>query len=296
MREHGTSSCYAWGPEPGCLPGRGCRCVLCVDARRQYDKRRRQQAEPAYVSATAVREHLAFLSSQSIGLKTVAQVSGVSHGALWKIVYGVNEGPNRAARAPSRRIRPETAQAILAVMPSAGADGSRIDAGPTWRIVRSLLAAGWTKRAIAHAIGQNGNGLQIGKEQVSRATARRVAALEGQPPPADVGRAWSTHHANHTDIEEPVVPLDDRDRITLILVELLEARIDQRPWRARAACTGKPTWMFFPSRGDHKTVAAAKAVCATCPVQAECLKAHRYEREGIYGGLAPRERRARVVA
>lgn len=293
MRDHGTSACYAWGPEPGCLPGRGCRCEPCIDARRQYDKANRRREEPAYVAAGPVREHLEFLSTEGLGYKVVAEAAGLSPSVLGKILYGPPD------RGPAKRVRHATAEKILAVTPSDGADGSRVDAGPTWRIIRGLLAAGWTKAAIARAIGQSGgHALQLGTARITRGNARRIAALEGQPPPADVGKAWATHYSNRIaeDSDEAVVPLDDRDRITLILVELLEARIDMAPWRARAACSGKPAWMFFPSRGDHKTVAAAKAVCATCPVQTECLDAHRGEREGIYGGLAPRERRTKEPA
>lgn len=288
MREHGTSACYAWGPEPGCLPGRGCRCGPCTDARRQYDKTQRRREAPAYVAAGPVREHIAFLSTEGLGWKTVAHAAGLHPSVVWKIVYGP------ADRGPSKRVRHATAEKILAVTPADGADGSRIDAGPSWKIIRGLLAAGWTKAAISRAIGQDGKSLQLGTGQITRGNARAIAALEGQPPPAGVGSAWSKHHMAtvEADSEEAVAPIDDRDRITLLLVELLEARIDQAKWRARAACTGKETWMFFPSRGDNKTVQAAKAVCATCPVQAECLAAHRGERDGIFGGLSARERRS----
>lgn len=128
MRDHGTSACYAWGPEPGCVRGRGCRCMPCVDARKAYDQRRREQVEPAYVSATLVR------------------------------------------------------------------------------------------------------------------------------------------------------------------AELLEERIDQT-WRTQAACRNRPPWMWFPARGDHETMAAAKKVCAACFVRVECLAANLDKKEGVYGGLSARERR-----
>jgi WhiB family transcriptional regulator, redox-sensing transcriptional regulator len=67
-------------------------------------------------------------------------------------------------------------------------------------------------------------------------------------------------------------------------------------WRARALCAGS-TANFFPKTGE--TGAAAKAVCARCPVFADChaemleIQAT-YGRKGIIGiwaGTAERDRR-----
>lgn len=63
-------------------------------------------------------------------------------------------------------------------------------------------------------------------------------------------------------------------------------------WHREAACRGllaTPTWSaaFFPSDADSDNHgAAAKAVCATCPVWTECLTeaVERRERCGIWGG------------
>ena len=51
-------------------------------------------------------------------------------------------------------------------------------------------------------------------------------------------------------------------------------------WVDHAACTGA-TEVFFTERGEP--TAAAKAVCAGCPVP---------ERFGVWGGTSERERRA----
>jgi WhiB family redox-sensing transcriptional regulator len=61
-------------------------------------------------------------------------------------------------------------------------------------------------------------------------------------------------------------------------------------WAADAACRGM-TDMFFAERGDSGTIKRAKAVCAGCPVRDECLEYGLHERFGIWGGLAPKERR-----
>lgn len=62
-------------------------------------------------------------------------------------------------------------------------------------------------------------------------------------------------------------------------------------WQDEAACRGKDPAMFFPGKGDNLGVAAAKAVCADCPVKAECLAENLHERVGVYGGTSDRQRR-----
>ena len=74
-------------------------------------------------------------------------------------------------------------------------------------------------------------------------------------------------------------------------------------WHDRAACAGVKDVTWFPS-GDapggrdaaHKAnVAAAKAICAGCPVKAECLEVALWEplTYGIWGGLTFDERRGK---
>ena len=67
-------------------------------------------------------------------------------------------------------------------------------------------------------------------------------------------------------------------------------------WRHRAACRDEDPELFFPlseiGPGARQT-AQAKAVCARCPVRAECLD---YALDngldhGIYGGVTESERR-----
>jgi WhiB family transcriptional regulator, redox-sensing transcriptional regulator len=65
---------------------------------------------------------------------------------------------------------------------------------------------------------------------------------------------------------------------------------DALPWRTFAACDPQDTEVFFPEKWGQ--TAAAKAICHTCPVQAECLDAADDD-FGIWGGLTPGERRSR---
>jgi WhiB family redox-sensing transcriptional regulator len=62
------------------------------------------------------------------------------------------------------------------------------------------------------------------------------------------------------------------------------------PWITQAACADVDTDLFFPERGEDQT--AAKAICATCPVRAECL-AYALETgdPGIWGGTSERQRK-----
>ena len=74
----------------------------------------------------------------------------------------------------------------------------------------------------------------------------------------------------------------------------------ENDWRPLAACKGVDPELFFssdelPNKNERiEREAAAKAVCARCPVRSECLSyaIAAGERYGIWGGLNPQERRA----
>lgn len=71
------------------------------------------------------------------------------------------------------------------------------------------------------------------------------------------------------------------------------------PWRAEAACRNKPPRLFFPpsedpySRQRNSLYDYARMICAGCPVREACLDFALRSREqhGLWGGLAPEERR-----
>jgi WhiB family transcriptional regulator, redox-sensing transcriptional regulator len=70
-------------------------------------------------------------------------------------------------------------------------------------------------------------------------------------------------------------------------------------WRARAACRGPETALFFPptnvERKEDRDAREqrAKAICHECPVQRECrdYAISVGEMHGIWGGLNEAERR-----
>ena len=88
---------------------------------------------------------------------------------------------------------------------------------------------------------------------------------------------------------------DDRklaDALAMILAYLDETQ----PWRLDALCR-EPHYspeLFFPTRGAG--VQPARAICARCPVSAECAAFGLHEDLGVWGGTTVREReRARLA-
>lgn len=63
-------------------------------------------------------------------------------------------------------------------------------------------------------------------------------------------------------------------------------------WVQQALCAETDPEEFFPEKNVGNT-RMARAVCARCPVTAECLEdaLARNERFGVWGGLSERERR-----
>jgi WhiB family redox-sensing transcriptional regulator len=73
-------------------------------------------------------------------------------------------------------------------------------------------------------------------------------------------------------------------------------RADADTWRDSASCRSTDPELFFPvgTTGlalDH--IAAAKAVCTACPVQAPCLEfaLESNQDSGVWGGTSEEERR-----
>lgn len=58
-------------------------------------------------------------------------------------------------------------------------------------------------------------------------------------------------------------------------------------------CKDYPTELFYPDSSDHASQKLAMAVCAECPLRAECLQLaiDNNETEGIWGGTPGSERK-----
>lgn len=282
-REHGTHVKYVVD---------GCRCDECVLANNRYERERRARIDPPYVAAGPAREHCRELMAAGVGLKQIAKASGVSHGALSKLIYG----DHARGRGPSKRIRPETMSKILAVTPSAAAGGARVAAGPTWKLLDEMIAAGVPKAQIAEQLGQRGPGLQLSRNLITSRNARAVVGLHRRwKTGAWVPERRSKHGTRPLPAPVPVdppsrTPVADISDLMLDLAEIIEER-NAQPWRSQAACRTRPTWMWFPARGDHDTTNRALKVCRSCLVRDECRAANLDKRDGIYGALTAKARR-----
>jgi hypothetical protein len=180
--QHGTNACYVHDK---------CRCEPCAAARKAQDGwRRRQQAYgryQRYVDASPVREHVRALMDAGMGLKRIVKVSGVSQGALWKLMYGKRQPDG--TQAPSRRVLRETAEKLYALDPNWGAplqlaDGAVLDeqtSAAAARKLQALVALGWPMSAIGRRLGLNSTRNVIpvvkGERRITVATAKKADAL-----------------------------------------------------------------------------------------------------------------------
>lgn len=179
-RPHGTYARYYAGPDAAGNPGR-CSCAECLAAVRAWQRRRaRMQAygrwQP-YVDAAPVREHVRMLSAYGIGFRTAARVADVPYATITHLMYGCP----KQGRPPTSRIRPETARRLLAVRPSPDhvAPGTRIDATGTHRRLRALVAADHALSVLAARLVMTPANLctVLRSGRVTASTARAVAAL-----------------------------------------------------------------------------------------------------------------------
>ena len=152
VRPHGTHAKYVV---------ERCHCDECRAANRAYERKRtRENAErrygarpPIFIDATDTREHILRLRAAGIGPLQIEKLSGVGHTAQWKIVTG-----------RVRRVHRETERAIMSV---GTADHvflrSYVDATEAKAIVAELLEMGYTKTAIAKALGNKAPALQVAR-------------------------------------------------------------------------------------------------------------------------------------
>jgi hypothetical protein len=177
QHQHGTYVTYTLD---------SCRCRSCSAAAVAYERtRKRQKAYGRWqptIDAQPVREHVAQLQAQGLGLKRIAQLSGVAQGALWKLMYGKTRPDG--SRTPSKTVRPQTAAALLTLTADLEHLGSTVcvDGLGTRRRLQALVAAGWSQRQLAARLDMAaGNfGRVIHADRVYASTARAVRTLYDQ--------------------------------------------------------------------------------------------------------------------
>lgn len=116
--------------------------------------------------ADAARAHIQALAAAGVGRRTLSIATDITEATLWAI--------KRGERANLRRA---TEKKILAMRADLLADGALVDAAPTWSLIDALLRAGFTKKAIARGLGQQGSGLQLSRTRVTVRNAEKVRRL-----------------------------------------------------------------------------------------------------------------------
>lgn len=160
-----------WGPR-GKDSAHGCRCFDCSQAAVLYEKRRiaaRARGDIVFVDATEARNHIEWLSTQGVGSHTVATRAGVPRSTI-----------QRLRRGTLHRIRPATAERILAVHTLHAAPNARVPAARTVAQLDDLVnVVGLTKRAIALQLGKQSPQLQVAQRggTVTKRNADLVDAL-----------------------------------------------------------------------------------------------------------------------
>lgn len=163
-----------------------CRCLPCCYAASVYEQqrvRRNAYGRPNLIDAAPARDHVQALTAAGIGLKTIVKRSGVSQGALCKLMYGKRSADGTTR--PSRRVTRSTAERLLALQPddrALAADGAKVDATGTRRRLQALACLGWSTSRIARESGLDRQRLDrsMNCDQVMASTARAVAAVYEQ--------------------------------------------------------------------------------------------------------------------
>lgn len=183
------------------VKGYGCKCDACRKTSRDHANTRARliaygRWQP-YVDAEPVRAHIRMLSSYSIGIQRTRVLAGMSNGSLSRLLYGRGE-----QRGPSRRIRTETADRILAIRPSLDlvAPSALVDNTGTRRRLQALVAVGWPQIDLARRAGidkMSVNDQLHGTSTTTRgSTARTVRDLYEQlwnvdPCTQGIGGRWA---------------------------------------------------------------------------------------------------------
>ncbi len=82
------------------------------------------------------------------------------------------------------------------------------------------------------------------------------------------------------------------------LRKALDRRRKDPEWRLRGRCRTADPETFFPEPQARESPRAALELCANCSVRASCLASalDAGDRNGVWGGTTPRERKAMLIA
>lgn len=185
MYEHGTYAKYKLD---------NCRCYPCCGAGSAYRMNRSRAIAygtwQPFVDAGPVRRHVEHLRECGLGLRRIAELAGLSLTQMRVLMNGLG------AKAPSKRIRPTAAQAILGVEPTPDnlAPKTHIDAAGSHRRLQALVCVGWSQSKLAGRLGMSVGsfGTLMRTSRITVGKARQIRGiyddLWDQAPPE------STHH------------------------------------------------------------------------------------------------------
>ena len=273
--QHGTYVCYVLDK---------CRCTSCVTANRTYESdRRRQRAygNQSYVDAAPARAHVEALQAAGLGWKRVAGMAGLNTSVVWALIYGK---PDRGM-APSKRIRPKTAEAILAVpMPTVHdlGHGALIDATGTRRRLQALITLGWSVQRLAdtHGIDRQAldNALTSDHVRVKTAVAVRTMYADQSMTGPPVSNRWERTAASRSRARAasagwvPPLGWDDTDLDNPAATPATVERDGVRGFDL-------DEWIYLVTHGEHPARAATRCGVTIATVQ---TRAHRDGRHSDY--------------
>lgn len=199
-----------------------CRCYICGYANATYCAARERAIAYGtwrpFVDAAPVREHLLRLRECGVGLRRIAEVAGVDRKRLQAILAGRSE----RGTGPQEKVRPQLAQAVLAVEPSLDllASKTAIDSSGSRRRLQALVAMGWSQAKLAERLGWTPANFWrlMNSARVTVATVRAVRALYdtlwNQAPPEEgqhdkIAASRARNHAQANGWQPPLAWDDD---------------------------------------------------------------------------------------
>jgi hypothetical protein len=135
----------------------GCRTPECRAANTLYEQKRQRRKAPPFVAAGRARTHVRELQASGMSMKAIAKRAGVPRTVLHRLLGSC------CGYGKSRRIRPETESAILAVHPDVVTPpgeprhAGRSDEHEVWFINVAPIPVGmdlsWHADGACHALG-----------------------------------------------------------------------------------------------------------------------------------------------
>ena len=164
----------------------GCRCTQCRAANRATERHRmaalRVGCWQSYVDPGPARVRLKLLRENGVGLDQIAKITSTPKSTIRRLLREPELSP--------RRIRPETADRLMAVRPAPEhvAPRSQVDAGETLCRIEILVAAGHSIPELARALGKSSVSLRrtLDRRSVTAQTALSVGNLYDRLHPSSL--------------------------------------------------------------------------------------------------------------